>query len=56
MVKSADIQQLGVGLGLLSNIVCTYFFRSSSTGILVSLADTFSCIYLGSEVQLICPS
>ena len=25
MIKSADIQQLGVGLGSLSNIVCTYF-------------------------------
>ena len=42
MIKSADIQQLGVGLGSLSNSVCTYFFRSSSTGILVSFADTFS--------------
>ena len=29
MIKSADIQQLGVGLGSLSNIVCTYFFRST---------------------------
>ena len=35
MIKRAVIQQLGVGLGSLSNIVCTYFFRSSSTGILV---------------------
>ena len=25
MIKSVDIQQLGVGLGSLSNIVCTYF-------------------------------
>ena len=40
MIKSADIQQLGVGLGSLSNIVCKYFFRSSSTDILVSFADT----------------
>ena len=38
MIKSAGIQQLGVGLGSLSKIVCTYFFRSSSTGILVSFA------------------
>ena len=27
MIKSADIQQLGVGLGSLSNIVCTYLFQ-----------------------------
>ena len=27
MIKSADIQQLGVGLGSLSNIVCTYLFK-----------------------------
>ena len=25
MIKSADIQQLGVGLGSLSNIICIYF-------------------------------
>ena len=54
MIKSADIQQLGVGLGLLSNIVCTYFFRSSSTGILVSFADTCSLIFSGSKVQRTC--
>ena len=30
MLKSADIQQLGVGLGSLSNIVCTYFFSGAA--------------------------
>ena len=32
MIKSADIQQLGVGLGSLSNIVCTYFFQEQQHG------------------------
>ena len=33
MIKSADIQQLGVGLGSLSNIICrTYFFQEQQHG------------------------
>ena len=32
MIKSADIQQLGVGQGSLSNIVCTYFFQEQQHG------------------------
>ena len=32
MIKSADIQQLGVGLGSFSNIVCTYFFQEQQHG------------------------
>ena len=32
MLKSADIQQLGVGLGSLSNIVCTHCFQEQQHG------------------------
>ena len=30
MIKSADIQQLRVGLGSLSNIVCKFFFSGAA--------------------------